>query len=156
MRVRTTQAKTTKPTQDQVLPKPRDTQGVEHSYQKGKKNTTTTQARLEVRSESGYVLHQAEQNVRVKSPLVGLVDHHDAVAPEVWLRQQLTQEHAVCHVLPKTQKEDKYCIFVIPRVLDVGRYTFRNNQLWTHQLESHKRKAIHEFYPSAFLMRCLP
>lgn len=43
-------------------------------------------------------LDQAKQDVCVQRALVRLVDHHHAVAGEVGLAQELTQQHAVRHV----------------------------------------------------------
>lgn len=54
---------------------------------------------LEVRPESGDVLDQAEEHVGVEGPLVSLVDHHNAVASQVGLGEQLAEKHAVGHVL---------------------------------------------------------
>mmetsp|Transcript_6507 Transcript_6507/g.18711 ORF Transcript_6507/g.18711 Transcript_6507/m.18711 type:complete len:883 (-) Transcript_6507:1046-3694(-) len=54
---------------------------------------------LDVGPEASNVLDQAEQNVRVQRALVGLVHHHHAVGCQVRLAQELSQQHAIRHVL---------------------------------------------------------
>ena len=63
---------------------------------------------LEVRSKSGDVLHESEEYVGVEGPLVSFVDHHNAVAPQVRLGEQLAEQHAVGHVLFIAMAEHKH------------------------------------------------
>ena len=53
---------------------------------------------LEVGAEARDILEQAEEDVGVQRALVRLVEHHRRVAREVRLAQELTEQHAVCHV----------------------------------------------------------
>ncbi len=50
---------------------------------------------LEIRPESSNVLDQPEDDVRVKRPLVRLVNHDHRVALKIGFRQELPQQHTL-------------------------------------------------------------
>jgi len=49
--------------------------------------------------EPGNILDQPEEDVGVEGSLVSLVDDHDAVARQVRLGQEFSEQHSVRHVL---------------------------------------------------------
>ena len=58
-----------------------------------------SQAEVIAEVYQGDVLDETEEHVRVQCTLMGLVDHHTRVARQVWLAEELAQQHAVRHVL---------------------------------------------------------
>lgn len=47
----------------------------------------------------GDFLENAEENVSVDSPLVGLIKHNDRILTEVLVHKRLSQQHTISHVL---------------------------------------------------------